>query len=418
MDSSKLTIRYLDMTGSALKPRQPHTFWKSPYREKSANNGVNSRTLNSQSLSIRPLFGITQDYDSDHAHKTNQQHPVKSILKNKSTVDRDTYDEYIRRPNLITTGTGRGFPHGATQRPKTTGKRVQFNRVPNQTQAPNSSMESLTYQYKLTPCKGRRLYLDNSVSARILGSSYRAQTAFPSRPGATSINGSSNGGDLNMRSEISDFIRKLRLAETEKGTRNNSLCDKHPLEHEITLPDVRQQKTAAKLRLSRIHRSRPHRPDWREYDLDRVAENDQGHEAEGFTADQQLSDHEDSDMFPGTKSVAESDSISIDSFDSLDEKPAETSEVQGVSRGKFHTTPNASLYTKYRHITSNVMHKYDDKVSVIPVKKKRNLKSKGDNLTNFCDSGKTHQILGWLEEVNSANVPLARTGQKNMAAET
>lgn len=354
------------------------------------------------------MLNVSKMGDFETENKLTPAFPMKGILKNRNKRETDSEiqsDDDSRRflsgsPNLITTGTGKGEPYGATQRPKTTGKRVQFNRLPKPCPSSSCTVDTLSSELKQGPCKGRRLYLDRSVSARILGSSSRAVTAYNNRlsnDGAVTV--PLSVGDANIRSQISQFIRKLRLAEREKLTRSQTPIEKQ-------LPDVSHRNIAQKLQKSRVYRSLPYRPDWQEYDLDLEQSQEPVLEQTVKVASP--------DMFSDTKSLAESESVSIGSFASGSGRQPERTESQSKARGKlFHRTPNASLHTKYRHITTNHVNRYAKRVSVVQ-RYPRKGPNKANNSMNFCDSKKTDQILGWLEEVRSAHAPGKMPVQTNV----
>lgn len=383
-----LFVHRLDVNGSAIKMgmKTPNTFWKSPYRGKSASE---SR----RGFSIRPVINVTSPIcDSKPLSAETYTVPVKSILKNRSEEESDTDKVKVsetRRPlspQFITTGTGKGIPYGVNSctRPKTTGKRVQFNKLPAPYQSPYSAPLQPPTNRSYVPFKGRRLYLDKSTSARILGSYPRGTT--PWQNGVNKSVDTAELGDANIKTQISAFIRKLRLAENEKVLQTQSQDVNQTL----------QQRTADKLRKSRAFTAVSRRTDWKEFDID-VSENVQKSD--------EIHDNKDvnTEVTLESKSILESESISIDSFSSYSEKkvvPKKTSHSAG--NGLLRTAPKASLHTKYRHITSNYMNRYANKMSVIP-SNQRNKITKGCNPVNFCDSGKTDQILGWLEEVQSAN---------------
>ena len=76
--------------------------------------------------------------------------------------------------------------------------------------------------------------------------------------------------------------------------------------------------------------------------------------------------------------------------------------------------PMASLYTKYRHITTNDvnLHKYDDIYQNIVLRRANHRPEsvKGqDESPYFCDAQKASDIIGWLADVEIAKTDIQKS---------
>lgn len=396
--TENVSVHGLDVTGTAMqtRPKTQTTYWRSPYY------GDVTRSAGRR-LYLPPATCLTSYTSSQRPQTVNGQIlPVKSILKRTSSCNSETINgesvgkggKCVDSPNFITTGTGKGTAHGISLKPKTTGKRVKFNRLPSQAvfglnalHSPDDNMNSA----KTTGFKGRRLFLDRGTSARILGTSSRNMTSFQDESGKRStMSVSLCGGESNIKAQVSDFIRKLRLAESTKRS-DSRMSD--------VASDAQQRRTADKLRKSRTFTSLPGRPDWTDFDIDRE-------EHKESQENVQQTKESTPDMFTDSQSIAETDSISIDSFTSDAEE--NNGGKSGTNSKRMCPKPSASLRTQYRHITTNYMNRYASKMSIVPNVSSRSL-SKGSKSGNFCDSTKTDQIIGWLAEVNNANTSCIST---------
>ncbi|XP_052773268.1 uncharacterized protein LOC128212063 [Mya arenaria] len=387
-----------------LRSRTPNTFWRSPY------TGDTGSQVN-KSVCLKPMLTITTPLKRP---KIDNGGHVKSILKNKpgdESFEDNTKDESKpvrplsepQTPKLITTGTGQVMPHGAGPvRSKTAGKRVQFSSVTvKETKRDITSSPVSTnnlHTSTIIPFKGRRLFLDKNISTRILGTPARTATKWQKR--GESVTGFSlSGGEANIKSQINAFIRKLKLAECERAAKSFDDSSRT-----IVIEDeTSQRKTADKLRRLRSCPEVPMRPDWSEYDIDRTPT------VKTKLTSSEVSDKKSRNNVDDDQSDSLSESVSIESFES----PKEDKVVEKTPSGAkiFRPKPMASLYTKYRHITTNELNKYGNSSAG----KSRNyyrLSSLGRNSTNFCDTRKTDQILGWLEEVRTANTAEEDAGTK------
>ncbi|KAH3788105.1 hypothetical protein DPMN_166236 [Dreissena polymorpha] len=397
---------------SQMRSRTPNTFWRSPYVGDNGSAGA-------RALLLRPMMSITTPL---HRQKL-ENGPVRSILKtntrNESTELEDTSQEavskqqrplsepshYHEAPNLITTGTGKGVPHGSSPRAKTAGKRVKFSSMPSKSNQIDISQNPVSVGYstgtKVIPFKGRRLFLDKNVSTRILGYPTRTVTKWQSKNEALpSV--SLNGTESNIKSQINAFIRKLKLAECERSSKLETSSGQI-----IEIADeTSQRKTADKLRRLRSCPAVPMHPDWSEFDMDKVSQSASKHgqsephnqtHINGSSTPHAISDNQESG------SVTLSESVSIESFESLNNEDKIVERTQTGAK-IVRSKPNVCLLTKYRHITTNNLNKYGDRgLPDRVISDQLRYAGKGHNSVNFCDVRKTSQILGWLEEVNAAH---------------
>lgn len=380
---SKTTHKY--STDPSNIPVTSSTFWKSPY----TGEGQISAVLRTKPL-MRPASNVSTTAQEGGLSCTDlsPRLTVKSILKHRQDDDMEEHslrDEFKTRPkpeqmpNLITTGTGKGRPHGSPVRSKTAGavKRVQFSNKGQLLSYDRAILNGLSPG----PYQGRRLFLDRATSTRILGDPHRSIVRNQNQNKTNNLQITLNGAETNIKSQIQSFIRKLRIAENDRV----SMIGSEVLTHQE--PNA-QQKTAVKLRKSHSYSGHTLIPDWAEFDLDKITPkpeiNDEQSVVQKTANDNSLCNVYDS------KSRVSSDSVSLESFSTVHEDSVFERSPGGAKI--FRPKPNASLYTKYRHITTNDVNKYG-----IDYNETRNNNSK-----NFCDKRKTKQILGWLDGVRNA----------------
>ena len=380
-----------------MRSRTPNTFWRSPY------NGDTGSSTTGRAMCLRPMLTISGPL-TKAGDRSDSGLQVKSILKH-TTADESDGDlpktevklprpsSEVATPRFITTGTGQGRPHGTQPRAKTAGKRVQFTAETMQGNRTDLTRSPMNLQNlnstKVIPFKGRRLYLDKTTSTRILGSSAKSSSTskWHSRRDSS---GSLGSGEANIKSQINAFIRKLKLAECERAAKlynssNNSIT---------IIDETTQRKSADKIRRLRTCPAVPSGADWGEHDIDRLPETKQSVSSLADSNTKTLTENNENG-----DSVSES--VSIESFEnSKKEKVVE--ETPGGAR-IFRPRPNASLYTKYRHITTNEFNKYGT-ISTATKTKPRLPSVSAKGARNYCDTRKTDQILGWLQEVNSSSL--------------
>ncbi|XP_060568109.1 uncharacterized protein LOC132726769 [Ruditapes philippinarum] len=366
-------------------------FWKSPY----TGDGLSGT---SKSVCMKPVLSITSPKEKMTTSVDDTSRlTVKSILKHKKKFD-NNFDniksenkaDHEPQPNLITTGTGKGKPHGSPVRAKTCRKRVQFNEISNQNSA-ELKRGSLNLYSPTAHAPGRRLFLDRQTSTRILGTPNRLGNRWSvnSQNNRNDV-ASLNNGEAHIKYQINAFIRKLRLAENEKHTKMESETKSNVLDQNA------QNKTAAKLRKSRSFSGTTSRPDWTEYDMDKInlSANQSNDEADSCHINE--AETVPSVVYDAKSRSFSSGSVSIESFSSDNEDQIVERTPGGAK--VFRPKPNASLYTKYRHITTN---EHVNKYGCTPRPKSEN-DTKRKEPVNFCDKRKTSQILCWLEEVRFA----------------
>lgn len=362
------------------------TFWRSPY---SGNSGMSNAT---RGVCIKPVISVTSPRQKQTTSiNDTSKLTTKSILKHrtsseynidssKNELKSETSPEQLQ-PNLITTGTGKGRPHGSPVRQKRAGKRVQFHGITRQNNIDTS--QKFTFPSTSAYFTGRRLFLDRSTSARILGAPKTSSPRCQVNKYSNNSNATLNGGEANIKSQINAFIRKLRLTENEKNVTNE--------ENKTTIPES-QRKTAATLRKSRSFSGTSGQPDWAEFDIERVHLNTAV--SSDIDSTQNLKETDPYIVYDAKSRSVSSGSISIESFSSASDDDRVVERTPGGAK-IFRPRPNASLYTKYKHITTNEnVNKYGPRpYSSVESDRKS---------VNFCDSRKTSQILGWLEEVRCA----------------
>lgn len=396
--------RYTKHTDSSreLDPyaSSPTMFWRSPYvgdRETSASGTMR--------LYMNPIVSVTsakqkQLMSVDDTSKLTK----KSILKHrKATEDENEVDDLntnlnqndsmnTTKPNFITTGTGKGRPHGTSPRSKSGGKRVQFNGVTHQAVIPSEN----TVRGRFV---GRRLYLDRSTSTRILGTTSRQLGVSRRRIDSSSAEVSVGGTEANIKTQINEFIRKLRLAESEKRSGSRSEVHSGYTDRES------QRRTAAKLRKTKSFTETSVRPDWSEYDLDKIScsakprsdlEEDQNIEAKSVP----------SLVYDAKSRSVSLESMSIESFSSVNYDNTTVEQTSGganVFRPKSNVSlrpkSNVPLNTSYRHITKNNMYKYGYEIYS---QEKEQITKRENGTLNYCNKSKTNRIISWLEEVTKA----------------
>ncbi|KAL4232154.1 hypothetical protein ACF0H5_009729 [Mactra antiquata] len=381
-----VTTKSHNRADSHRVPMTSSMFWKSPYTgESNISSVLRTRPI------IKPTLNIsTQNNDSVNTYTdTSPRLTVKSILKHSrgnESVETTPREEFTTRtkpdcqPNLITTGTGKGKPHGSPVRAKTasTIKRVQFSNK-GQTVSNDRTLLSVLSP---NPYKGRRLYLDRQTSSRILGDTSKIGARIQNKSSARNLNITLNSDEASIKAQIQSFIKNLRVAENDKVTM---------IETETGKETNAQQKTATKLRLrkSQSFSGTTMLQDWSEYDLEKLKTKSENEENQSI-AQKSANENSVSNAFE-TKSRSDSDSFSIESFSSINEDSVFERSPGGAKI--FRPKPNASLYTKYRHITTNDVNKYG-----IDYNESRDNKQN----KNFCDKRKTNQILGWLDGVRNA----------------
>ena len=368
-------------------------FWKSPY----TGDGLSGAN---KSVCMKPVISIMTPKDKMKTSVDDTSRlTVKSILKHKKKSENnfDTMKtenkplpEQEPQPNFITTGTGKGRPHGSPVRSKTCRKRVQFNEISNQN---NAEMKhgSLNLYSPRTHVPGRRLFLDRQTSTRILGTPNRSGNRWSvSNQNHRNDIATLNSGEANIKYQINAFIRKLRLAENEKHAKVEAETKSDVLDQ------TSQKKTAAKLRKSRSFSGTTQRPDWTEYDMDKInlSANQSNDEIESCHMNE--IERVPSVVYDAKSRSFSSGSVSIESFSSVNEDQIVERTPGGAK--VFRPKPNASLYTKYRHITTN---EHVNKYGCTP-RPKTDMDTKPKDPVNFCDKRKTSQILCWLEEVRFA----------------
>ncbi|XP_045191068.2 uncharacterized protein LOC123547890 [Mercenaria mercenaria] len=376
-----------------IKMSTSATFWKSPYAGDGGLSGA------SRGICMKPVISVMSPKNRPKTSVDDTSKlTVKSILKHRANTEINLDNIYTKpefhsqpspepQPNLITTGTGKGRPHGSSVRAKPAGKRVQFNGIVNQNSL-DMKRTSFNMNSPIAQLPGRRLFLDRQTSTRILGLPNRSGNRWQihNQNNNTTVATLSNG-EANIKYQINAFIRKLKLAESEKHSKaetetKTNVSDQNP-----------QRQTAAKLRKSRSFSGTTSRPDWNEYDLDKIDLN-VNRSNDGDSCHINEAETVPSIVYNAKSRSMSSGSISIESFSSVNEDQIVERTPGGAK--VFRPRPNASLYTKYRHITAN------DNVNKYGCRPNSGIDCRGKPSVNFCDSRKTSQILGWLEEVRCA----------------
>lgn len=385
----------------SMQSTTPSTFWKSPY---AGGDNMYSSAPGTRTLFEKPVISVTAS-KFEHKPPSNEfSKRFKSILKTADKSNSFSGEETAKydskncfpnpKPDLITTGTEKAKPHGSPVRAKTASlKRVTFNGSTHNNIRFDPARDVVRVTMSALPYwnKGRRLFLDRNTSTRILGNPNRS---FIPR---NELNTLDCSGDVTIKTQVRNFITGLRLAE-----RKRLEPDETKVAHD-TNENIEQEKVAKKLHKHKKHSDILCEPDWREYDIDRI-------DVANYTNEFETSRNAKSkEVVPyyvyGQKSRTVSDNSSDRSWRNSIAEQVSHEQPQGATK-IFRPRPNASFYTKYRHITTNDMNKYGRDTTPRPVEPLRiatRSVAKGKKQTNFCDLHKTNQILGWLEKVQSAN---------------
>ena len=382
-----------------------NTYWKSP-------NAVESTAFPQNGICLPPEMTVTSKF-GNRPKSSIRSTEVKGILKNKDTAVRDMkfdIDNITPRSsylNFIDEGSG-----DKTKLVGSSTKRVQFDRLPNQqesTKKPEKSSkqastesQSINKEVKIETAKP--VIKPNMYEVKRVP--FAGIYMFRKEHSAHSLNRKhlQTNNDVNNRSQITAFIKKLRLVENAKVKRvEENMRHMEKLDKEIG-------KLSEKLRRPRVKSA-----------MFKSTEGGQsaGEQNKPKTGDERLksaakdgraNDNSTNDTSVDDRLKPKTDFKHDETGLSKDLVPTNSFLLGRTGSGyldKLKRQRAFSAYTRYNSAKPSYMKLWkpgesncykDEHV------RRSNLSntSKQTLVTNYCDSGKTSQILGWLSDVTAA----------------
>ena len=399
-----------------------HTYWKSP-------NSAETSSYPQNGIRIPPEMKVSSKF-SHRPKSTNKATPVKGILKNK--VD-DAIDTSIKcdlndatpRSSYQSITDATTVNGAASKNTGQTGKRVQFDGIPHlKPETAKESQSEPMHDTKASATVTQRPLTDakpmdsiKTVKAKLheakrvpFGSLYtfRRENSAP-----ILTRKYMEHGDANAKSQIASFIKKLRLAERTKLKRaEDSIKQMEKLDKEIGKPnEKRSERNNDKVRRPRVRSAM-----FKSADNDGVDSNKQSADQDRVKSASQLHRKDDSEIRGNASPLNRSRLKSR-----LHAEPKESDITKGLLPGnsfllskvngpdKYDNARKPRAFSAYaRHNAyrppylklwkpgeSNCYKEVNRRKTDLGI-------SKQTKVTNYCDSGKTNQILGWLYDVTSA----------------
>ena len=402
-----------------------HTYWKSP-------NSAETTSCPQNGICIPPEMKVSSKF-SHRPKSSNKATPVKGILKNK--VEKDALNDTNTKFDLGD-ATPRSSFHSISdtttsncvnsKNPGIASKKVKFDGIPHVEPETTKKSQNEPIHHKNTNAAatqrplvdGKVMVKENgidsmkTVKAKLhemkrvsLGSVY----TFRRENSAPVLTRKYMGhGDANAKSQIASFINKLKLAEKNKLKRaEENIKQMEKLDKEINRPNEKRRDS----NIEKVRRPRIRSAMFKSADNDRIDSNKQPADQDRVKSASYALRRVEPDITPlRSRLKAGSHSETKDPDMTKDLLPRNSfliSKLNGTDRLDDSRKPRAfSAYTRhnaYRPPYLKLWKPSDSNCYKDENTRKTNFGiTKQTQVTNYCDSGKTDQILGWLYDVSTA----------------